>query len=117
MRLTLVLLAARCLQTLALPRAAAQDQIELFGGYSFAHASFPLTTTFVCPSMMCPLTTSSTFHPNLNGWEFAGTYKPGSWSGRYEPDARGSVEKNSVSLNERPTQSSWPAFLAGQSAD
>jgi len=83
MRVTLVLFAVCCLLTLALPHAAGQDKIELFGGYSFVHASAPVTFTLEnapCPTPGCPITTS-TYHPNLNGWEFSGTFKPGSWIG------------------------------------
>jgi len=80
MRLTLAFFVVCCLQALALPRAAAQDHFELFGGYSFVHASAPATTTILCPAPTCPITTS-TLHPNLNGWELSGTFKPGSWFG------------------------------------
>jgi hypothetical protein len=80
MRRLLLLLAVCSLFTITLPSAAAQDHIELFGGYSFVHASTPITTTFTCPAPICPVTTS-TFHPNLNGWEFSATYKPHSWFG------------------------------------
>lgn len=80
MRFALSILVLFCLSTIALPRAAAQDQVELFGGYSFIHASAPVTTTFLCPAMTCPITTS-TYHRNLNGFDFSGTYKPRSWLG------------------------------------
>ena len=80
MRLALALLGAMCLQVLLVPRGSAQDHVELFGGYAFAHASEPVTTTILCPGPPCPITIS-TYHPNLNGWEFAGTFKPGSWIG------------------------------------
>lgn len=83
MRLTVVLLALCSLLTFALPRAAPQDRIELFGGYSFVHASAPVSWTLSglpCPTSGCPVTTS-TYHPDLNGWELAGAFKPGSWIG------------------------------------
>lgn len=88
MRLLLVLLVVCSAFSLALPRAAAQDKIELFGGYSFVHASVPASVTILCPVPLplpssggtCPTATSN-YHPNLNGWEFSGTYKPGSWIG------------------------------------
>lgn len=81
MRLALALLIAVCLQALLLPRAVAQDnKFDVFGGYSFVHASDPVTATFTCPAGTCPITTS-TFHPNLNGWEAAGTFKFTSWLG------------------------------------
>jgi len=82
MRLLTIVLALCCLLAVAAPRSAAQDFAEIFGGYSFVHASAPVTSTILCPvgfgSCIGPV---STFHPNLNGWELAGTVKPGTWFG------------------------------------
>ena len=84
MRLLTIVVALCCLLAVAVPRSAAQDFAEVFGGYSFVHASATVTSTTVCPVGLglppCPATTS-TFHPNLNGWELAGTIKPGTWFG------------------------------------
>jgi hypothetical protein len=80
MRLLPIALALCCLLALAVPHAAAQDFAEVFGGYSFVHASDPVTTTIACPGPSCAITTSN-FHPNLNGWELAATIKPGTWFG------------------------------------
>lgn len=81
MRFALAILAFFCLSTFALPRAAAQDQVELFGGYSFIRAAAPVTSTTACPFLpACPITTAP-YQRNLNGFDFSGTYKPRSWFG------------------------------------
>jgi hypothetical protein len=81
MRLFILVLFVCGLLLLAVPHAAAQDNAEVFGGYSFVHANFPVTTTPVaCPALPCPETTSNR-QPNMNGWEVAGTFKPVRWFG------------------------------------
>jgi len=82
MRLLIPALAVCCLPTLVPARAPAQDFAEVFGGYSFVRASAPVSSTIFCPVGAGPcLAPVSTFHPNLNGWELAGTIKPGTWFG------------------------------------
>jgi hypothetical protein len=57
----------------------AQDKVEVFGGYSYFHASIvegqfsPCIT--VCPLPPGVIVTHPTQHTNLNGWEFSGQYK------------------------------------------
>jgi hypothetical protein len=79
MRSLLAVLAVCCLLALASPRAQAQF-VEVFGGYSYVHDSVPITGT-ACPVIGACVTTTSTYHSNLNGWEVAGTIKPGTWYG------------------------------------
>ena len=114
MRLTRVFFAACCLLSFALPRAAAQDHIELFGGYSFVHASAPVTSTLSglpCPTSGCPITTTtSTYHPNLNGWEFAGTFKPGSWFFGFTADFSGHYGSVGSSSTHLQTYLFGPTF-------
>lgn len=57
-------------------RGVNAQSVQLFGGYSYVRASVPETNTIACPGPTCPIT-NSTYHPNLNGWELSGTYKPG----------------------------------------
>lgn len=52
---------------------SAQAQVQIFGGYSYVHPTVSVQTTIICPGPPCPVTTTTT-HPNFNGWEFAGTY-------------------------------------------
>jgi hypothetical protein len=82
MRLTLPILALCSLITWGPLPAKADDHIEVFGGYSFVQATVPITTTFgscnaPVPSCMLHFLTKG----NLNGWELAGTLRPGSWFG------------------------------------
>ena len=59
----------------------AQDKFELFGGYSYLRASVqvgqvgPLGPGTPCPPN-CGTPPAISQHANLNGWEFAGQYKP-----------------------------------------
>ena len=69
-----------CALAISAADAAAQDKVELFGGYSFVRASVPVTATILCPTPTCPATTAN-YHASLNGWEFAGTYKTNRWLG------------------------------------
>ncbi|HTU36282.1 MAG TPA: hypothetical protein VMF66_20955 [Candidatus Acidoferrum sp.] len=78
MRYFLIVLGAVCL-TGFVPRAA-QAQVELFGGYSYMRPSVPLTTA-VCPGLGLCSTSTSTDHPNLNGWELTGVYNAYHWIG------------------------------------
>lgn len=82
MRLSTAVLAVCCAFALVPARTPAQDFAEVFGGYSFDHASVPVSSIIVCPVNLpsCPPPVS-TFHPDLNGWELAGTIKPGTWFG------------------------------------
>jgi len=80
MRLTVIVLAVCCCLTLGVQHAAAQVA-EVFGGYSYVRGSVPVTTSIACPGIGCPAVGSFTDHPNLNGWEMAGTVKPGTWFG------------------------------------
>jgi len=81
MRLGVALFVTLCLRAVCSERAAAQDRIEVFGGYSFVHASAPTTTTIgTCPITGCPIINVD-YHPNLNGWEAQGTFKTGHWLG------------------------------------
>jgi hypothetical protein len=81
MRSLLAALAICCLLVLAAPRAVAQDFVEIFGGYSFVHDSVPITPFVTCPVGTPCVITSTIFHPDLNGWELAGTFRPGTWFG------------------------------------
>ena len=76
MRSTLVcsFLFSLALPTLS-PQASAQ-KVELFGGYSYLRPAVPAVVTIVCPQPPCPSTTTN-YYPDLHGWEFAGTFKPG----------------------------------------
>ena len=61
----------------------AQDKIQIFGGYSYLRPGVSLTEAIVCPIgtlPTCPVVTSTT-HPNLNGWEFSGTFNKNGWIG------------------------------------
>ena len=53
----------------------AQDKFDVFGGYSYFRASITETGVLLCPGPPCA-TTTATAHPNLNGWEASGEYKP-----------------------------------------
>jgi len=75
----IVCLALCCLFAVTAPDAAAQG-VEIFGGYSYVYSHTPVTTTIACPGPSCPETTT-TYRSNLNGWELAGTFKPGTWFG------------------------------------
>ena len=80
MRLIALALLWCCALTLGARQADAQ-LVEVFGGYSYVHASVPVTSGILCPAgLACPPQTFD-FHPNLNGWELAGTIKPGTWFG------------------------------------
>jgi len=57
----------------AAPFVAAQDKVEIFGGYSYLHASIQVGQS---PCGVCGLTGPPVAqHTNLNGWEFSGQYK------------------------------------------
>jgi hypothetical protein len=61
----------------------AQDTVQIFGGYSYLRPTVSLGTFSVCPIGIlppCPIVTLDT-HPNLNGWEVAGTYNAYHWLG------------------------------------
>lgn len=52
----------------------AQDKVEIFGGYSYMHASVQVNQANcveVCTLVLPP----PTQHTNLNGWNFSGQYK------------------------------------------
>jgi len=71
--------------------AAAQDKIELFGGYSYVRLPVQVLNpvpvaggVFVFPPGTCPITNPvcaaggfSTVHVNTHGWEVSGAFKPG----------------------------------------
>lgn len=79
------------------PVCQAQDKYEFFAGYSFAHATVPLSETQLCPGPPCPVATFSS-GANLNGWEAAGVYSTGRWVG-FEADFSGdygSTEKTAT---------------------
>jgi Outer membrane protein beta-barrel domain len=81
MRLFFLVLFVCGLLLLAVPQAAAQDNAEVFGGYSLVHANFPVTTIPVtCPAPPC-LQSTNNRQPNMSGWEVAGTFKPVPWFG------------------------------------
>jgi len=52
----------------------AQDKVELFGGYSYFRASIQEGQFNPCVTV-CPNSTFSTSHANLNGWALSGQYK------------------------------------------
>jgi hypothetical protein len=53
----------------------AQDKVEIFGGYSYMHASVQVNqTNFNCVIDCFPIP-PPTQHTNLNGWNFSGQYK------------------------------------------
>ena len=61
----------------------AQDKIEIFGGYSYLRPTVGLSEAIVCPVGTlppCPVVTTTT-HPNLNGWEFSGSFNKNGWIG------------------------------------
>ena len=60
--------------------ARAQDKIEIFGGYSYLHASTTWNETLLCPATGCPVTVVNP-KLNLNGWEVSGVYNLTSWLG------------------------------------
>jgi opacity protein-like surface antigen len=94
---------AACYLMLLCPfRASAQDHFEVFGGYSYVQANVPITTGFG-PCGTCTLYLLN--KANLNGWELAGTLRPGRWfgitadfSGYYGMDTTGSGHSH-VHLN------------------
>lgn len=51
----------------------AQDKVEVYGGYSYLRASEQVGQTTLPGAPPLPNVTQ---HVNLNGWEFAGQYKP-----------------------------------------
>jgi hypothetical protein len=75
MRTLLLLFALSISFTFSAIPAAAQDHLELFGGYSYLRPSVPVVVALGCPAPICSGITS-TYYPNLNGWELAATYKP-----------------------------------------
>ena len=79
MRRMIFLLALTASSALFAVGAHAQDRIQLFGGYSWIHASVPLQEAPICTGG-CGTTTVSA-HPNLSGWEFSAQYKPGAYLG------------------------------------
>jgi hypothetical protein len=85
---------ACCLLLLCPLRASAQDHVEVFGGYSFVHATMPITTGFGPCTGLPGCQENFLVTGNLNGWEVAGTLRPGTWfgitadfSGHYGTDA------------------------------
>lgn len=52
----------------------AQTKFDVFGGYSYFHASVSETGTLLCPGPPCPTKTVGA-SPNLNGWEGSVAYK------------------------------------------
>lgn len=82
MRKALVLLlAVFLLQLFAGEAAKAQDKVEIFGGYSFVHASTTWDETILCPvGLTCPATVVNP-KLNLNGWEVSGVYNLHTWLG------------------------------------
>jgi len=80
MRLTGAVLAC-CLLLLCPHRASAQDHVEVFGGYSFVRASVPITTGFGPCTGPPGCLEHFLMTGNLNGWEVAGTLRPGTWFG------------------------------------
>ncbi|HTT34238.1 MAG TPA: hypothetical protein VMH48_11595 [Methylomirabilota bacterium] len=52
----------------------AQDKVELFGGYSYVHASVQVNQ-ISCGSLCLLVLPPLTQHANLNGWNFSGQYK------------------------------------------
>jgi hypothetical protein len=61
----------------AAPFVAAQDKVELYGGYSYFRASIREGQFNPCPICVPPgpVVTSTSQNANLNGWEFSGQYK------------------------------------------
>jgi hypothetical protein len=56
---------------------AAHAQVQVFGGYSYLHlGSVSAQTTLDCPGVGCPITTTTTIHLNLNGWEASASFNP-----------------------------------------
>jgi len=57
----------------AAPLVSAQDKVEVFGGYSYLHASIQVgqSPCGVCNLVGPPVAQRT----NLNGWEFSGQYK------------------------------------------
>jgi len=53
--------------------AAAQDNVVLFGGYSYSRP--PVTVAESCNLCAQALAVEVTNNRNLNGWEFSGTYR------------------------------------------
>ena len=80
MRVASLVLIVCCALAISASDAAAQDKVELLGGYSFVRASVPVSATFLCPAPTCPIINAN-YHTSLNGWEFAGTYKANRWLG------------------------------------
>lgn len=73
MRTSLRIITGLCLGLLF--GGAAQAQVQIFGGYSYLRP----TLTIEQPAITCAIgstcpPTSATTHPNLSGWEVAGTY-------------------------------------------
>lgn len=52
----------------------AQDKVELFGGYSYMHASVEVGQV-TCNNLCLLVLPNVAQHTNLNGWEFSGQYK------------------------------------------
>ncbi|HKF52503.1 MAG TPA: hypothetical protein VKB26_09340 [Candidatus Acidoferrales bacterium] len=74
MRKSLLIFAALCLTFLS--AGTAHAQVEIFGGYSYLRPTVNVQSSIAvtCPiGPPCVPGTSQT-HPNLNGWEAAGTF-------------------------------------------
>jgi hypothetical protein len=80
------------LSLVPLGTAHAQDTVEVFGGYSYLRPAVTLSETQFIPPPVCPVgivppcpvtpvTTTTTVHPNLNGWEVSGAYNAYHWLG------------------------------------
>jgi opacity protein-like surface antigen len=63
----------------------AQDTVQIFGGYSYLRPSVNVASFEICPVGVFPPCPNEpgivNEHPNMNGWEFSGTYNFHSWLG------------------------------------
>ncbi len=80
MRGPFLLLSLLAILAFATDSTRAQDNVELFGGYSYVHAQTRWTETLLCPGPPCPVTIVNP-KLNLNGWEVSGLYKMKPWLG------------------------------------
>ncbi|HKS82125.1 MAG TPA: outer membrane beta-barrel protein [Candidatus Acidoferrales bacterium] len=79
-----LILSAICVMLFCGPVARAQDKIEIYAGFSYLRPAVTLDLNSTnCPGGVppCgpPIPTST--HPNMKGWEIAGTYNLNSWLG------------------------------------
>lgn len=80
-----LILSAICVMLFCGPVSRAQDKFEIYAGFSYLRPSVTLDlNSTVCPVGVlppCGPPVATNTHPNMKGWEIAGTYNLNSWLG------------------------------------